>query len=184
MIESRFWRDELKADIRWLKAKRRYKRWSEKQMVLYERKLMLVAFQVRTLLERPKTKFALKSAKIDVTKYKRIGSKPYTNSGSGLLHERFDLSKPVPAQLSSWDVCNQLIHHYVLFATSERKGQFTSILVFSDYKRLECMFEIEIDSLIDFFSVFSDDSSAPDQLYSKWNEKKQDFKYFQPPEST
>jgi hypothetical protein len=49
VIESRYWREELKADIRWLRAKQKIKRWSEKQLVLYERKLMLVAFQIRTL---------------------------------------------------------------------------------------------------------------------------------------
>lgn len=54
MIESHYWRAELRIDLAWLKKRRRYRRWSEKQHVLFERGLMLVAFQARSLLEPPK----------------------------------------------------------------------------------------------------------------------------------
>ncbi|WP_218239112.1 hypothetical protein, partial [Pseudomonas sp. YY-1] len=56
MIESSYWRAELRNDLAWLCKKRKYQRWSEKQHVLFERKLMIAAFQVRSLLERPKVK--------------------------------------------------------------------------------------------------------------------------------
>ena len=51
MIESRFWRAELRGDIAWLRRHRRFKRWSEKQQVLFERRLMLAD----SFLERLKT---------------------------------------------------------------------------------------------------------------------------------
>jgi|TARA_Y100000815_G_scaffold255672_1_gene262749 hypothetical protein len=54
MIESCYWRAELRNDLVWLSKKLKYQRWSEKQHVLFEQKLMIVAFQVRSLLERPK----------------------------------------------------------------------------------------------------------------------------------
>ncbi|ERT08340.1 hypothetical protein M595_1617 [Lyngbya aestuarii BL J] len=50
MIESRYWREKLRDELKWLRKKQTYKRWSEKQMVLYERQLMLVAFGVKLLI--------------------------------------------------------------------------------------------------------------------------------------
>jgi hypothetical protein len=175
LIESHYWRDELKADIRWLRAKQKYKRWSEKQMVLFERKLMLVAFQVRSLLERPKVNDCVKALRLDGIRYPKIGYKPFTVVGRGWLEEHFDLSSPETVQLSVSDVCNQLIHYYVMFAASNTKGRFTSVFVFSDYKRHTCMYEFEVSRLIDLFSAFSDDTSAVWSCRFVWDEKKQDY---------
>jgi len=81
MIESTYWRQELRAELAWLKKNRKYRRWSEKQLVLYERRLMLVAFQVRSLLERPKVNDFARSARMPVVRYKKIGNKSFTYPG-------------------------------------------------------------------------------------------------------
>jgi hypothetical protein len=175
LIESSYWRNALKADIRWLRAKQKYKRWSEKQMVLFERRLMLVAFQVRALLERPKVNAEATALKLDGVRYPKVGRKPFTVLGSGQLEDEFDLSSPEAVQISVWDVCNQLIHYYLMSAVSKAKGRFTSIFVFSDYKRHNCMFEFEVGRLIHLFSAFSDDASAVCGCFFVWNEKKQDY---------
>jgi hypothetical protein len=175
LIASNYWREELKADIRWLRAKQRYKRWSEKQLVLYERKLMLVGFQVRTLLDRPKVNDRVKALKFQATRYPKVGDKPFTLVGPGWPDDLFDLSSPEAVQLSVWDVCNQLIHHYWMSTASEERGRFTSVLVFSDYKRHTCAYEFEVSSLIDLFSAFSDDGSAVHEWRFVWSEKKQDY---------
>ena len=77
MIESTYWRQELRAEVLWLKRHRNYRRWSEKQLVLYERRLML-AFQVRSLLERPKVNDCARSVRLPAIRYKKIGIKPFT----------------------------------------------------------------------------------------------------------
>lgn len=174
MIESRHWREELRADIRWLRAKQKYKRWSEKQLVLYERKLMLVAFQVRTLLEHPKVNDRAKSLKLQAVKYPKVCNKPFTVVGFGWPEDHFDLSSPEAVALPVWDVCNQLIHYYWMSTTSER-SRFTSVFVFSDYKRHTCAYEFVVSGLIDLFSAFSDDGSAVHGCRFVWNEKKQDY---------
>lgn len=134
MIESRYWRNALRTDIAWLRTKQRYKRWSERQVVLYERKLMLVAFQVRTLLDRPKVNGRVRTMTLGALSYPKIGQKPFTVVGGGWLHEHFDVSSPTTVQLSVKDVCNQFIHYYWMSTASERQ-RFTSILVFSDFRR-------------------------------------------------
>lgn len=175
MIESRYWREELKADIRWLRAHQRYNRSSEKKVVLFERKLMLVAFQVRTLLERPKVNDTVKGQKLQAVQYPKIGNKPFTIVGPGCLEDRFDLASPETLELCVTDACNQLIHYYWMSTSSEEKGRFTSVLVFSDYKRHTCAYEFEVSRLIDLFSTFAEESSAVSDCRFVWKEKKQDY---------
>lgn len=164
MIESRYWRNELKADVTWLKKHRTYRRWSEKQLVLFERRLMLVAFQVRALLERAKINDRARRTTMPVRRYKKIGDRPFTVTGSGWPHERFDMEHPESDLLSALDVCNQIIHYYWMQTWSEGQG-FASMIVFSDYKRHKWAFEFRIVDLLQLFRVFGDDSSAVVGLY-------------------
>ena len=174
MIESTYWRQELRAELAWLKRHRKYRRWSEKQLVLYERRLMLVAFQVRSLLERLKVNDRARSTKMPVVRYKKIGSKPFTFVGIGFPEDRFDMQSPEPAELSVLDACNQLIHYYWMQTWSEGTA-YKSMLVFSDYMRHKWAYEFLIEDLITLFSIFASDSSAVTELRLHWNEKKQDY---------
>nr|CBA30128.1 hypothetical protein Csp_C22000 [Curvibacter putative symbiont of Hydra magnipapillata] len=174
MIESRYWRTELRDELAWLRKHRSYRRWSEKQLVLFERKLMLVAFQVRSLLERPKVNDRARSTGMSVVRYKKVGSRPFTAAGVGWPHERFDMESPEPAVLSALDVCNQLIHYYWMQTLSEGKT-FVAMLVFSDYMRHKWAYEFSVEDLLGLFSVFAQDSSAVVGLEFEWDEKKQDY---------
>lgn len=176
MIESDCWRAELRDDLAWLKKHRAYRRWSEKQQVLFERRLMLAAFQVRSLLERPKVNDRARGTGMPALQYKKIGNYPFTAIGSGWPHERFDMESPEPTILSALDVCNQLIHFYWMQTWSEARA-FAAMLVFSDYKRHKWAYEFRIEDLIQLFRVFGDDSSAIVGAESKWDDKKQDFVY-------
>lgn len=174
MIESQYWRAELRNDLAWLKKHLTYRRWSVKQQVLFERRLMLAAFQVRSLLERPKVNDRARSTVMSVLRYKKVGDHPFTVMGSGWPHERFEMERPAPAVLSALDVCNQLIHYYWMQTWSEGKA-FVSMLVFSDYMRHKWAYEFEVEKLLQLFHVFGDDSSAIVGMESEWNEKKQDY---------
>lgn len=174
MIESRYWRTELREDLIWLKKHRAYGRLSEKQLVLFERRLMLVAFQVRSLLERPKVSDRARSTEMPVLRYKKVGDRPFATTGSGWPHERFEMQRPEPAFLSALDVCNQLIHYYWMQTWSEGKS-FTFMLVFSDYMRHKWGYAFRIEDLLQLFCVFSEDSSAIVAMESEWNDRKQDY---------
>lgn len=135
---------------------------------------MLVAFQVRSLLERPKVNDRARSTGMPVLRYKKIGNCPFTATGSGWPHERFDMEHPEPHVLSALDVCNQLIHYYWMQTWSEGQA-FVSMLVFSDYKRHKWAYEFQIEDLLQLLRVFGDDSSAVVGAESRWDDKKQDF---------
>jgi hypothetical protein len=174
MIESTYWRAELRSELAWLKRQQRYRRWTEKQQVLYERKLMLVAFQVRSLIDRPKVHEAARRAVMPVVRYKKIGDRPFTHIGSGWPEERFDMNRPEHVTLSVMDVCNQLIHYYWMQTWSEGKA-FAGVLVFSDYMRHKWAYEFRIDDLLCLFRVLAQDSSAVVSAEFRWDEKAQDY---------
>lgn len=175
MIESRYWRSELRSDLAWLKRHQTYRRWSEKQAVLFERKLMLAAFQVRSLLERPKVNDFARNTKVPVLRHKKIGSRPFTVMGSGWPHERFDMANPEHSELAALDVCNQLIHYYWMQTYTEGRS-FKGMLVFSDYARHKWAYDIQVDALLSLFGVFAEDASAVFGLESEWCDRRQDFR--------
>lgn len=174
MIESSYWRQELRTELAWLKKHRKYRRWSEKQVVLYERRLMLVAFQMQSLLERLKVNDRARAAKMPVVRYKKIGPKPFTFIGAGFPEDRFDVANPEPSELGVLDVCNQLIHYYWM-QTWSAGTSFKGMLVFSDFMRNKWAYEFLIEDFIGLASVFANDSSAVTEMSLHWSEKKQDY---------
>lgn len=135
---------------------------------------MLIAFQVRSLLERLKVNDRARSAKMPVLRYKKIGSKPFTFVGAGFPEDRFDMRGPESTELNVLDVCNQLIHYYWMQTWSEGTV-FKGMLVFSDFMRHKYAYEFLIEDLIVLFSTFSSDFSAITDLRLHWSEKKQDY---------
>ena len=67
---------------------------------------MLVAFQVRSLLERSKVNDQVRKANLPVLRFKKINVRPFTSIGPGQIDERFDLKRPEPVTLSVLEVCN------------------------------------------------------------------------------
>lgn len=135
---------------------------------------MMVAFQVRSLLERPKVNDRARSTNMSVLRYKKVGARSFTVTGSGWPHEQFDMERPESANLSAIDVCNQLIHYYWMQTCSEGNA-LASMLVFSDYMRHKWAYEFQVEDLLRLFRVFADESSAIVGVESEWNEKKQDY---------
>lgn len=173
-MESCYWRAELRRDLAWLKKHQKYLRWSEKQVVLFERKLMLVAFQVRSLLERPKVNDQARKSEMPAIRFKKMGNQPFTFIGAGWPEDRFELEKPEKTMLPIMSVCNQLIHYYWMQTYCENKS-FSSLLVFSDYSRNNFAYQFEISEILKLFRIFGDNSSAVVRLSMVWSEKKQDY---------
>lgn len=135
---------------------------------------MIVAFQVRSLLERPKVNDASRATVMPVVRYKKIGTRPFTYMGAGWPECRFDMSRPERVSLSAMDVCNQLIHYYWMQTWSVGKA-FAGMLVFSDYMRHKWAYEFRIDDLLRLFQSFAQESSVVISSEFRWDEKKQDY---------
>ena len=150
-------------------------------MVLYERQILLVAFQVRTLLERPKLSTEASNRTMPATRYQKVGRKPVTRMNLGALDGHFALARPTPTSLPASQLCNQIIHHYIMFAQSQKPGLFTNLLVVSDYKRNECLFDIDIGKLLEYLSFYATEPSVLGSggrlVTAKWNERHQDYEF-------
>jgi hypothetical protein len=175
MIESSYWRAELRGDLAWLRARQVYRRWSEKQQVLFERRLILSAFQIRVLLEHPKVGARARSTAIPARVYRKLGLKPVTILNATAIDQHFDLEHPERIDLPIRDLCNQLVHHYVLFAVRGQRRRFEVVLVFSDYKRNKCLYELNVPDVLKAFSVFAGEESALDEAGYRWNQIRGDF---------
>lgn len=174
MIESYYWREELRRDLRWLVQHRAYKRWSEKQMVLFERRLILVAFQIRTLVEQNRVRSTVANRQLSCTWYRKVGAGPVTRLNSHRFERHFDLDNPEVITLKAWDLCNQLIHHYEMAALSSQRS-FSELVVFSDRAKNKGMYHIDIAELLTYLYRFGQDDSAVSKSTSTWNPKRQDY---------
>lgn len=174
MIESYYWRQELKADLRWLREHSSFRRWSEKQMVLYERRLILVACQIRILIEQHRVRNVVAQKKLECTWHKKVGGSIVTRRNAHRFDEHFAMDKPQPVDLNARELANQLIHHYEMYALAEGR-RFVAVAVFSDYMRNQGLYIIDVSALLDYLAVFAKDDSAVTRMSSIWNEKRQDY---------
>lgn len=167
----------MRADIAWLRRHRRFKRWSERRQVLFERRLMMVAFQIRVLLDRPKVDGQVRGTVLPAQFYRKIGAGPVTLLNAIDFEEHFDVENPTDIALPVREVCNQLIHHYVMFAVGRGAGAFEILVVFSDYKRHVGMYQADVRRVIELFALFAAEASHANHLSMTWNERRQDYDY-------
>lgn len=120
--------------------------------MLYERRLILVAFQVPSLLERLKLNDRARNPRMPVVRYKKMGSQqPFTYTGSGFSEDRFDLKNPGPSELSVVDVCNPLIYWMQTWPEGGAYG-------------------FCFENLLSLFSIFADDAPAVKGESFHWND--------------
>ncbi len=135
---------------------------------------MIVAFQVRSLLERPKVNDKARGTCLPVLRYKKIDDRPFTVIGAGWPEDRFDIEHPESHTLSALEICNQLIHYYWMQTFTEGRA-FVSMLVFSDYQRNKWAYEIQVEDLLRLFDAFTQESSAITDAEFEWSDKKQEY---------
>jgi len=143
-------------------------------MVLFERRLILTAFQIRTLIEQKRVRSSISARALQCTWYRKVGDGPVTRINSHRFEQHFAMDNPEPVQLNAWDLSNQLIHHYELYALAVPR-HFAILAVFSDFMRNKGLYIIDIPELIEYFAMFAKDASAVSRMKSVWNPKKQDF---------
>ena len=148
-------------------------------MVLYERHLMLVAFQIRTLLERPtKVAYRARNSRVNGRVYKKRSAEAVTHMNVMEVYENFDLDQPHDVQLPIFDLCNQLIHHYLLAVLPNGAQRFDEVWVFSDYKRNVCLYDFDLGRVLEVFALLASEESAGynDGTHTmRWDDKRQDY---------
>lgn len=178
MMESRYWRAELKTELKELNELRHFVRWSEKRQILFERKAMLVAFQIRSLLERPKVSRKIAKSNIRVVQFPATESTPLDKI-LGDISAMYDWEAGENFEMPVMQFCNQIIHYKYMYARSEVSKLFTEMVLVSDYKMPKGIFKVDIDNMISLFNKFTTDDSGLDRegvsSSITWNESKSKY---------
>lgn len=90
----------------------------------------------------------------------RVKILPVTHMNVMEVYENFDLDHPQDVQLPIFDLCNQLIHHYLLAVLPNGAQRFDEVWVFSDYKRNVCLYDFDLGRMLEVFSLLASEESA------------------------
>ena len=174
MIESAYWKTELSVAADEIERRCTVRRWSEKQAVLLERAIMLAIFCVRSLLERSKLSKRVVDARVRVVAHAKKVQKPVTILNRGAVEELYDIEKPLERDVALTFLCNQIIHSYIIFPARDVAGNFSHILVCSDYERNRHLYSIAIKAIVDLLRNVAADS--PNRADLKWDVAIQDYR--------
>lgn len=175
MIESRYWKLELLKQAEAIKKRQRCQRWSEKQVVMLEREIMIAFFCIRSLIERHKVTDALAQHPLPVVAYPILPGKHAHLLNCCDIDELYRMDSPVQRTVNLSFFCNQVIHSYVITAQREpSEKKFTTLIVCSDYERNRQLFRVVIKDIILVMRKVA--ANYPADLEYEYSEKIGDYK--------
>lgn len=156
MVEAEHWRRELRRDLKWLRKARGFRRWSERRVSRYERRLILAAAQVHVMLDHLALPAALTNQPLGCLRYRESEDGPSDAvRDQAEIPRRFDLEAPSPGALPAGELCHLLLHHSVLAAVSRTPRRFTHLWVVSGDPPGRMLYEVDMEGLLEFFGRFS-----------------------------
>jgi len=123
---------------------------------------MMIAFQVRSLLERAKVLPSVALSEINVVYHPATESTPLERALDD-LDSMYDWDVGEIKVLSTMHLCNQIIHYRYMFARSAKPKQFSDLVLVSDYKMKLGIFKVQVDDLVELFSKFAAKDSGIDR---------------------
>ncbi len=172
MIESCFWKEELKRIACTITRMRKPPRWSERAHCVVERDLMIGFFLLRRLIELNKVSSAISDRQLQVFSYKSLG-KPITRLNGWDIWELYDLENEVAETKKPMYVSNQFIHAYTSLVGRDDTRNWSDVLIVSDYDRNDCIWRIPVATIRALFLDASDD--YPYSLQYKFDPAKNDY---------
>lgn len=146
--ESIYWKRELIKDAtileKWCKRKP-----TNRQYVLFEKKLFISAYSIRKLIEAEKIgpDFPMWNYQIEIFQ-KIINSKKIDFMNKHELNEFYDFDKPVGGNISIDRICNALIHSYIFCLGENEKSEIDSFLFSSDKDIEKFIYKMSIEKFI------------------------------------
>jgi hypothetical protein len=172
MIESRYWKEELKRIAATVRRSKAPPRWSERAHCVVERDIMLGAFMVRRLMELHKVSSRSRNLVMEVfscpTRRKNV-----TRMNHHRLEEMYDLANERCEAKKAVYVCNQLIHAYTSFVARDETRNWSDVYAVSDFDRNDCIWRIPILEIHRLFKEVGKDYSHTFRMV--YNPKKRDY---------
>lgn len=135
--------------------------------------LLYSSFIIRKLIESNKLSDLIDSHTIQVIRYSPI--KQINMLHKWVDDDEYDWVKPVTQIVLGKDICNWLIHSYVLSLIFEENAAVIGFYVSSDFDRNKGLYEVTIEDWLSFVDlVIQDDIISLTAIYDV---KKCDYKY-------
>lgn len=171
VIESRYWREDIARYIRAFRPKKKVPRWSEKQVVNFEKDVTLALFMVRRLAEAGKFSSEMKNHRTQVFRC-AFHSKPHR-----LIHKDIaELYRLENVETVSKDVafiCNQFIHANVTFAYRGEDRNWEGLYTNSDYEKRKFIYKVPLSEIIKILELAVID--YPHTVSFRYDSDKQDW---------
>ncbi|MBL0731720.1 MAG: hypothetical protein JJW03_02550, partial [Desulfosarcina sp.] len=151
MIESCYWKEEIKRIADTLQQLNKPARWSERAHCVVERDLMIGFFLLRRLIELKKVSSAIYDKQLQVYSYKSRG-KLVTKLNGADLWEVYDMENEVAETKKPMYVSNQFIHAYTSFVARDDTRNWSDVYIVSDYDRNDCIWRIPIQTIRSLFA--------------------------------
>jgi hypothetical protein len=174
MIESRYWKEELRRIASLLRRVPTPARWSERAHCALERDIMIGFFMLRRLIELQKVSKLTRDNDLCVFSYKAIGKK-VTRLNGHEVSELYDMANEIPTSKKASYVANQFIHAFTSFVVRDETRNWSDVFVVSDYDRNDCIWRIPVNEIRRIFRVAAED--YPTEGRWAFNEKKGDYDY-------
>lgn len=156
MIESFYWKEELRRINRQLSLRAKISRWTERAHCVVERDIMIGFFIVRRMLELHKVSSATRDMALKVFSWpSRVKNVHRMNRHDieeiyDQRHERAEAKKPLY-------MSNQFIHCYTSFVARDESRRWSDVFVVSDYDRNSCIWRVPVSEIRRLFATASMD---------------------------
>jgi len=172
MIESCYWKEELKRIAKTVSPAKKPVRWSERAHCVVERDLMLGFFIVRRLIELHKVSSATRDCNMKFFSCPTRGKHVHLRNHHR-LDELYDLEKERGETKKPFYISNQFVHAYTSFVARDESRNWSDVFVVSDFDRNNCIWRIPISEILRLFFVASKD--YPHSFEMRFNPKKGDY---------
>ena len=170
--ESHYWKDDLLRRAKSLRGRKSQRRWPDPSLARVEQEVMLVAYSMRKLVEATKLSDDVVAKRVRARSHSAFG-KRITRMNWHRIDELYDLESFDEADISTVQLCNQIIHSYVFVVDAASDG-LQGFFVTSDHKRNERLLYLPIDEFIGLIEMVGND--YPDHVVTVWNEKHGDYR--------
>jgi hypothetical protein len=172
MIESCYWKEELRRIAVTVQRVVRPRRWSERMHGIVERDLIVGFFLLRRLIEMKKVSSAIRNRQLGVFSCKSRG-KPVTLLNSHRIWELYDLENEVAERKTPIYVCNQFVHCYTSVVARDESRNWSDVFLVSDFDRNDCIWRVPVSEIEALFNSASRD--YPHSLEMRFNPRTGDY---------
>ncbi|NVK45172.1 MAG: hypothetical protein HWE33_02620 [Rhodobacteraceae bacterium] len=146
VIESHYWREDLKHYARSFAPKKRPPRWSERLVVNFEKDVTIALFMVRRLAEAGRFSSKMRDHRVNLSRF-RFNGRPHRLIYKDIC-ELYDLSTEEAVFKDVGFLCNQFIHAGFTYAHRGGDRNWEGLYTSSDFEKKRWVYWVPITEII------------------------------------